>query len=176
MNRPIKFRAWHHIENKMYYPIDIFNANNGIWYEDEKDGALHINQITDSYGGRERLVMMQFTGLKDKNNREVYEGDIYNEYYKFVDIEKLTTLIDSRYIYNDGHFYPCEKAESTFILTSEVYWDDEWNCYHAKRKNKLTGKIEKSHWFPFMGDNIEVIGNVFENPELITLNDRAVAG
>ena len=75
MNREIKFRAYDSLEKKMYYPKDIFEGQ-GIWYEDDREGCLNVNLVTDSYGSRRKFEMMQYTGLKDKNGREIYEGDV----------------------------------------------------------------------------------------------------
>jgi len=62
MNREIKFRAWRH-DKQMIYQRDETSASaaeffNRIWGQDP---------------------VMQYTGLKDKNGKEIYEGDVYRE-------------------------------------------------------------------------------------------------
>lgn len=54
MKREIKFRAWLNVQKEMLYE-DLFGA--------------------EKFGGRD-CEIMQFTGLKDKNGKEIYEGDI----------------------------------------------------------------------------------------------------
>ena len=60
--REIKFRAWDNKQNKMR------NDGFSIYY----DGSI---QFADSIESKD-FILMQYTGLKDKNGKEIYEGDI----------------------------------------------------------------------------------------------------
>ena len=66
MNRPIKFRAF--AEGKMY-EVDELSWKNGV-----PDSLLLIGG--DGRFSIEEVTLMQFTGLLDKNGKEIYEKDI----------------------------------------------------------------------------------------------------
>jgi len=108
--REIKFRAWNPHEKIMDF--DELIPAQEVWFD-------------------EGTILMQYTGLKDKNGREIYEGDV---------VEVV------------GHA-----------------WRDDWGGIE-----EVVSWREDGHFFPFgdddyafTGENVKVIGNIYENPELL---------
>ena len=68
--REIKFRAWNKEKKFMHIPnIDTFISLSGS----------QVQSANCSINNRKDIILMQFTGLKDKNGKEIYEGDIVQD-------------------------------------------------------------------------------------------------
>jgi uncharacterized phage protein (TIGR01671 family) len=127
--REIKFRFW----QKDYFGKYEMTYNPFILEPDnryrEYAGVADLNKsILNEI--EEGVVVMQFTGLKDKNGKEIYEGDILREC-----LSSLTRNIEVKFI--NGAFY---------VSKTGPYLEDA-----------LLSKCS----------NVEVIGNIYENPELL---------
>ena len=119
--REIKFRAWHPALKKMFYDCRVGS-------EDWLDRSTHF--------GGDHDTLMQYTGLKDKNGVEIYEGDI------------LAPM--------SNDYQPKYEGNWVVIFTEGAFFGESSNEY-----------VET--WLPYWkpDDEIEVIGNIYENKELL---------
>jgi uncharacterized phage protein (TIGR01671 family) len=76
--REIKFRAWHELNKTMVY----FNPKRLT--EDHFQATYLVKLMNGDFGD----VLMQYTGLKDKNGKEIYEGDIISFNILTFEVEK----------------------------------------------------------------------------------------
>lgn len=144
--REIKFRVWDKQEQEMLYSdselIKNFDIFSGWWFEEGKESV-----------DRNRMVLMQFTGMKDREGNDIFEGDIvkYN---------------DGKHMHFDTGIYEIRSNGVGMFLYSE---EDDYDSYDWCKNFK----IELTE-FTYEGGNVRgankrfrVIGNIYENHNLL---------
>ncbi len=159
--REIKFRAW--------------DKKKGIMFSiSSMTGMLEPIDHTYNYVGgdcnmadRKDVVLMQYTGCKDKDGKEIYEGDIVRAVYRESE---------------GGGWYSDHK------VFGAVYFDVNWGVKFDCRDH--TQRTASSHWYSTFPhekaskelqkhwsdsslnreyNNVEIIGNIFENKDLVKI-------
>lgn len=115
--RDIKFRAWCKKHKVMIYHIGSISWN--------EENNIFVNQDTRCAGNE---ILMQYTGLKDKKGKEIYEGDVVKYFKRHLGVVKF--------------------IKGCFVV-------DGANGYDT---------------FDDLGGEIEVKGNIYENPNLLEGN------
>jgi len=139
--REIKFRGWDEKEKKMYSPKELADLA-GLWFEQTEDGSLEISLIEDSFGCRRQFKKMQYTGLKDKNGKDIYEGDILGYFDAIVNNDK-------------------ERME---IKWAKAYSGEQWCEFKIQDYNGKDVKSDEpdDYYGGVSNEYKEVIGNIFE--------------
>lgn len=138
--RPIKFRIWTD-EGFIVEPVFIGELYSLII---RGDGLVPLG----------KCIKQQFTGFKDMNNKEIYEGDILRA--KKGEQEKPETLItiESTVVWKRGGLYVFDRPIGDF------YSEDEDKI---KSLNWCDRTFYRNHTIYYQIKDIEVIGNICEN-------------
>lgn len=143
--REIKFRLWSSKYSAMDFPISI-----GI------DDSGHIDHVTgygDEYNDGD-FELMQFTGLRDKNGREIYEGDLFEHKFGY-------SVLDDTPHSEMGVEYGVVVFEDGRFGVRTPGWGVRSLRDLLSRKGHLDD-MPDSDLFKMI-----IAGNIFENPELL---------
>jgi len=151
MSRELKFRAWDTATNRML--VTGFNLLGEVTCFDivsqklmeEPLGRTTLDRIGD-------VEIMQFTGLKDRNSKEIYEGDIIS-----VEREHDTILVECK-------FGTIERQMATGFLV------DITGFYFERGDGCQTFPIKRNYKGVHDLEVFEVVGNIHETPELLESN------
>jgi uncharacterized phage protein (TIGR01671 family) len=125
--REIKFRVWDGKDMREPPPLNEWDMEDGEFWVEYCDNPI-----------------MQFTGLKDKNGTDIYEGDVvgYNAYH--------------------GTHPEGEQPWTGGVMVIE--WNNESASFKTPFSETRGLPVSVPH------ESIEVIGNIYENPELLPTN------
>ncbi|NTL25794.1 DNA-packaging protein [Enterococcus faecium] len=134
-----KFRAYSKEENEMYYP---HNDKNVDWTIDDETGFIAplVNLESGMWGMIDKYELMQSTGLKDKNGVEIFEGDIV-----LVNVSNgFDHLVNEKTVVQESEFH-------SGLVCKSLINGMEYRVFKHKK----------------MDYEYEVIGNIYENSELL---------
>lgn len=142
MSREIKFRAWNEDDKKMFFVSELRWAYDGTFISglDTIFGADHWVP-----GDNSSINIMQYTGLKDNHDKEVFEGDIIK-------------IKNEDGLYDYGEVVYGRKAAFCLWLPQVM------TGIRVPLLNYVHGIMIDDY-------DIEVLGNIYENPELIGDNN-----
>lgn len=134
MNREIKFRAWDKNKKVMFSEItlediaDQFDAGYSFLMQDD-------DRLPNSHNWKKEVDWMQYTGLKDKNGTDIFEGDLLRHYNSRMEVNEGDEAIEVK-------FGLIQDEISVFGWYGISWWDDDKEGSNLLR--------------------CEVIGNIYE--------------
>ena len=129
MSRELKFRVWNEFENK-FMPSGFIGISDGKFI-DLKNGSVHFDS--------DDKIVDQFTGLRDRNGKEIYDND----------------LVNAEFIHKNGekdYFY-------NFLIT---YHENESAFFYDGDLGESIPLMQISKQY-----DLKVIGNIHENGDLL---------
>ena len=132
MSRELKFRVWSVDKNRWIKRSSHYNDRYSFGYLDEDSLTVRKESCGEFLYRCDNMTIQQFTGLLDKDNKEVYEGDI------------VTYTLGKDYFFVDYVIFEC------------------YGFRLASLDNKGSTPLNDL-------PNLKIIGNIFENPELIQI-------
>lgn len=138
--RELKFRAFHKPSKEM---VDVYALFGSLIFVDIKNDTIPL--------ARQDCELMQYTGLKDVEGKEIYEGDIIvipDQFYNEGELDHYVGIVE-------------------FISSS---WKYTLKCVDSERVSILEGLNDMLNAIGYIDNaktHFKVIGNIYENKELV---------
>lgn len=166
---PLRYKAWHNEKKEMFYPqngdefmdiLEFYETEGQTEYPSlriKKESWAIIRYTKDDLEGKKLVssnsgILVQSTGLKDKNGKEIFEGDV---------------VIQDGYIWFDGD-NPNYRGTVEWVCSQ---WQVITHCVNPDKRGISDGMNEilnDEGWEDGEKSAWEIIGNIYENPELLT--------
>ena len=143
--REIKFRAKHGKE-WVYGDLHLLSKMEHIHTDPFTKKSINIETIG------------QYTGFQDKNGKDIYEGDIIRDFHSFYFSGDFTKKIRGAYDVTQ------DKDEPIPVVSYYRNYAVEW----SKRGSYILRNGSDQHPLCTRFRGVEVIGNIFDNPELLS--------
>lgn len=155
--REIKFRAWHKEKKIIGNVLGIDILHKEMFFSNENVNCYEHADFKD-------IELMQYTGLKDKNNKEIYEGDIL-----------LSSDENGIFLISIDFGYPNIEYSNMLtgfqIKTEITLSNSQYFEYFSNNLIELISKynipIKEDNNTKYISDGWWILGNIYENPELI---------
>ena len=146
MKREIKFRVWDHEVKNMIYPYETPDKAHHSFHM--LYGSLRYQNYQNGFG---TANIMQYTGLKDKNGKGIYEGDV---------------IIQKHWNGGDNYTEPSE--------THEFYGVVMWHCGGFGIQTQICrgAGVEVNVCENDEYTEVEIIGNIYEDEHLLNKRKR----
>ncbi len=131
--REIKFRAWDKVNKQILQRVE--------------QQSPHTPHFADCIN-YDKYELMQYTGLKDKHGKEIYEGDI----------------VCLTYIHDEGGGWKRNSKERG-VVYFDTTWGVKFDCADFTQRTATYWKLEKSKFQDAC--DVEVLGNIFENKDVL---------
>lgn len=138
----LKYRAWYVLAEEMINEILMISFVRKEIIGKLSDGSTSVPLKFEDKRNGEDVILMQSTGLHDKNGKEIFEGDIIKNGEAVVDVKNHPTL----------GFYTTPNGVERFFGDNTSIRD-------------FNNDVED------FSDVTEIIGNVYENPELLEVTE-----
>ena len=142
--REIKFRAWNKKRKRMYEVLHLhLDSFQGVWATVKGRAVINDQDIHIQIQPKD-IEVMQWTGMHDKRETLIFEGDIVD--FSVFDHNGSDTQYRGVVKFSSGQW---------------VLWNSVDSEYYGSDGGFML------YWVHQQDDGIEVIGNVYQNPELI---------
>ena len=154
-HKRIKFRVWDLVHKKIesvnYIDFNFKEIQTGSCYDPDEERSGVSPSPALEYLKFNEIILLQYTGLKDKNKKETYEGDI---------IKNGKGIIYEVKWLNYGFRLDTSKVNNEWTsITLEQYENNHWSG-----PSTSFGQKKPQHYIDW---DFEVIGNIYENKELL---------
>lgn len=146
--REIKFRVWSQTHKRMGTIVNMSFENGkpvNVYAKYDLTGEEKL--LKSVFNPKEIHVPMQYTGIKDKNGKEIYEGDIIKGKFNEMNDDFKCSFGVVKWIPHAAMYWVYDLKEDNFVTFEDIHCNEEIMT------------VEKY--------TVSIVGNIYENPELL---------